>query len=80
MWLYKWWTLFFAKYTNFNIDPKSKVLKFEIVQETGAFLKTSWIKCTSLWLPIEVDKFLFIRKCYMVRLSFKEYWTLKTKD
>ena len=56
---------YYAKYKNSNMDPKSIILKFEIVDATGPFIELLGQNCTAAYYPIEDNKYLFKGKCNM---------------
>ena len=68
---------FYTKYLNFNMDPTSNILKFEIVDGTGPFLELVGQKCTSAYLPIETDKYLFKGKCDIPDATFQRMLNFK---
>ena len=61
---------YYAKYKNSNMDPKSIILKFEIVDATGPFLELLGQDCTAAYYPIEDNKYLFKGKCNMPDANF----------
>ena len=62
---------YYAKYQNSNMDPKSIILKFEIVDATGPFIELLEQKCTAAYYPIEDNKYLFKGKCNIPDLNFQ---------
>ena len=61
---------YYAKYKNSNMDPKSIILKFEIVDATGPFIELLGRYCTAAYYPIEDNKYLFKGKCNMPDANF----------
>ena len=62
---------YYAKYQNSNMDPKSIILKFEIVDATGPFIELLGQECTAAYYPIEDNKYLFKGKCNIPDLNFQ---------
>ena len=69
---------YYTKYTNSNMDPASIILKFEIVDGTGAFSEIVGEKCTAAYYPIEVDKYLFKGKCKISDKKFQRMLSYKS--
>ena len=61
---------YYAKYKNSNMDPKSIILKFEIVDATGPFMELLGQDCTAAYYPIEDNKYLFKGKCNIPDANF----------
>ena len=61
---------YYARYKNSNMDPKSIILKFEIVDATGPFIELLGQNCTAAYYPIEDNKYLFKGKCNMPDANF----------
>ena len=61
---------YYAKYKNSNMDPKSIILKFEIVDATGPFIELLGQDCTAAYYPIEDNKYLFKGKCDIPDANF----------
>ena len=61
---------YYARYKNSNMDPKSIILKFEIVDATGPFIELLGQNCTAAYYPIEDNKYLFKGKCNIPDANF----------
>ena len=68
---------YYAVYKNSNMDPKSIILKFEIVDATGPFLELLGQECTAAYYPIEDNKYLFKGKCNIPELNFQKMLNYK---
>ena len=68
---------YYAKYQNSNMDPKSIILKFEIVDATGPFIELLGQECTAAYYPIEDNKYLFKGKCNIPELNLKRMLDFK---
>ena len=68
---------YYAVYKNFNMNPKSIILKFEIVDATGPFTELLGKKCTAAYYPIEDNKYLFKGKCNIPELNLKRMLDFK---
>ena len=68
---------YYAKYQNSNMDPKSIILKFEIVDATGPFIELLGQECTAAYYPIEDNKYLFKGKCNIPELNLQRMLDFK---
>ena len=69
---------YYTKYINSDMDPASIILKFEIIDGTGAFSEIVGEKCTAAYCPIEGDKYFFKGKCDISDKKFQRMLSYKS--